>query len=99
MRKINFHFPFCSYIFLIAPKRVLNFLIFCHRFHNGPKQLSDLMRESMSVDPISPILWEPHLAALDRRIAIILQAVRDCLKKAAEEEAHYTGDSHQNSFS
>lgn len=39
------------------------------------------MRESMTVDPISPVLWEPHLEALDRRIVIILQGVRDCLKK------------------
>lgn len=39
------------------------------------------MRESMSFDPISPVLWEPHLEALDRRIVIILQGIRDCLKK------------------
>lgn len=39
------------------------------------------MRESMSKDPINPILWEPHLVALDRRIDIILHGIRDCLKK------------------
>ncbi|KAK9508755.1 hypothetical protein O3M35_006236 [Rhynocoris fuscipes] len=39
------------------------------------------MRESMSVDPIAPVLWEPHLAALDRRVGIVLQAIRDCLAK------------------
>jgi hypothetical protein len=39
------------------------------------------MRDSMTVDPISPVLWEPHLEALDRRIVIILQGIRDCLKK------------------
>lgn len=44
------------------------------------------MRETLSADPIAPVLWEPHLTALDRRVAIILQAVRDCLKKASEEE-------------
>lgn len=54
--------------------------------HNGPKTLSERMRESLSVDPIAPVLWEPHLTALDRRVGIILQAVRDCLKKASEEE-------------
>lgn len=44
------------------------------------------MRESMSVDPVSPVLWEPHLEALDRRIVIILQGVRDCVKKNPPEE-------------
>lgn len=35
----------------------------------------------MSRDPVAPVLWDPHLEALDRRIVIILQGVRDCLKK------------------
>lgn len=39
------------------------------------------MREAMAVDPIAPVLWEPHLDALDRRVLIILQAVRDCVDK------------------
>lgn len=43
------------------------------------------MRESMGVDPVSPILWEPHLEALDRRVVIILQGIRDCLKKSDME--------------
>ncbi|XP_067617168.1 extracellular serine/threonine protein CG31145 [Eurosta solidaginis] len=55
-------------------------------FHNGPKKLSELMRESMSVDPVRPILWEPHLVALDRRVSIILSGVRDCIKKNPPEE-------------
>lgn len=52
-----------------------------NRFHNGPRKLSDAMRETMSVDPIAPLLWEPHLEALDRRVVIVLQGIRDCLKK------------------
>ncbi|XP_017475344.1 PREDICTED: extracellular serine/threonine protein CG31145 [Rhagoletis zephyria] len=55
-------------------------------FHNGPKPLSQLLRDSMSVDPVRPVLWEPHLAALDRRITIILNGVRDCIKKNPPEE-------------
>ncbi|XP_055850700.1 extracellular serine/threonine protein CG31145 [Episyrphus balteatus] len=55
-------------------------------FHNGPKHLSDIMRETMSTDPINPILWDPHLVALDRRVAIILQGIRDCLKKNPPED-------------
>lgn len=51
------------------------------RYHNGPKKLSDSLREVIAKDPIAPILWEPHFAALDRRIVIILEAIRECIKK------------------
>lgn len=44
------------------------------------------MRDSMGGDPIAPVLWEPHLEALDRRVVIILQGIRDCLKKVDSEE-------------
>lgn len=54
------------------------------RFHRGPQHLSDAMRSSMSVDPITPILWEPHLVALDRRVNIVLQIVRECVEKAQD---------------
>lgn len=54
---------------------------FDYRFHNG-EPLSKVLRDLMKVDPVSPILWEPHLAALDRRIAIILDAIRKCVQKA-----------------
>lgn len=40
----------------------------------------------MANDPIVPVLWEPHLEALDRRVVIILQGIRDCLKKVDSEE-------------
>jgi hypothetical protein len=51
------------------------------RFHNGPHKLSAVMRDSMSKDPVAPVLWEPHLTALDRRVKIVLQGVRDCIAK------------------
>ncbi|XP_055945979.1 extracellular serine/threonine protein CG31145-like isoform X3 [Argiope bruennichi] len=50
-----------------------------YSFHMGPKRLSDLMRDSMATDPITPVLIEPHLSALDRRVGKILQVVRLCL--------------------
>ncbi|XP_058796530.1 extracellular serine/threonine protein CG31145 [Phymastichus coffea] len=49
------------------------------RYHNGPVRLSAALRESLSRDPLAPILWEPHLQALDRRIPVVLQAVRECI--------------------
>uniref|UniRef100_A0A671WTN5 FAM20 C-terminal domain-containing protein n=1 Tax=Sparus aurata TaxID=8175 RepID=A0A671WTN5_SPAAU len=42
-------------------------------------RLSDVMRESLVQDPLAgaaPLLSEPHLSALDRRLAAILQAVQ-----------------------
>ncbi|XP_041449527.1 extracellular serine/threonine protein CG31145 [Drosophila obscura] len=50
-------------------------------FHNGPKTLSQLMSDSLSNDPVNPVLWQPHLDALDRRTGIILQSIRDCIKR------------------
>nr|XP_021192304.2 LOW QUALITY PROTEIN: extracellular serine/threonine protein CG31145 [Helicoverpa armigera] len=50
------------------------------KYHNGVP-LSKVLRESLKKDPVNPILWEPHLAALDRRIVIILDAIRKCIDK------------------
>lgn len=51
------------------------------KYHNGEMPLSEVMRKSMANDPIAPILWEPHLIALDRRVLIILNGIRDCIRK------------------
>lgn len=40
-----------------------------------------MMRESLARDPlaaVAPLLSEPHLSALDRRLATVLQVVRTC---------------------
>lgn len=42
------------------------------------------MRQSMAKDPLNPILWEPHLVALDRRVEIILKGIRDCVQKGKD---------------
>lgn len=39
----------------------------------------------MRDDPIAPVLWEAHLAALDRRLVIVLQAIRDCINRNGAE--------------
>ncbi|XP_070703528.1 extracellular serine/threonine protein kinase FAM20C-like [Pempheris klunzingeri] len=44
-------------------------------------RLSDVMRESLVQDPlvgVAPLLSEPHLSALDRRLATVLQVVQTC---------------------
>ncbi|XP_039216523.1 extracellular serine/threonine protein kinase FAM20C [Crotalus tigris] len=44
-------------------------------------KLSQLMEESLLEDKIAPILYKLHLEAMDRRLRIVLQAVRDCIEK------------------
>lgn len=51
-------------------------------YYYGPKKLSETLRESLSSDPISPILAEKQLAAVDRRLEIILRTILRCVEKA-----------------
>ncbi|XP_076545435.1 extracellular serine/threonine protein CG31145 [Osmia lignaria lignaria] len=51
------------------------------KFHNGPMPLSEALKRSMAKDPVAPVLWEPHLTALDRRVRVVLQAIRDCINR------------------
>jgi len=65
------------------------------RFQNGPKPLSQLMKESMASDPISknaPVLLQPHLDALDRRVGIILTTLRDCIETHSVHNVVYPRD-------
>ncbi|KAM9203147.1 extracellular serine/threonine protein kinase FAM20C-like [Mergus octosetaceus] len=48
-----------------------------------PYLLSELLREALAADPLAPILAEPHLRALDRRLGKVLAAVGRCLARAA----------------
>lgn len=48
-----------------------------------PYRLSDLLREALAADPLAPVLVEPHLQALDRRLGKVLAVVERCLAKAA----------------
>lgn len=62
-----------------------------HRFHNGPKSLSQYLKESLASDPIAPILWEPFYDAIDRRLEFILKTIRDCMRKKAPHDVIYPG--------
>lgn len=53
----------------------------------------------MATDPISPVLWEPHLTALDRRVGVILQGIRDCLKKNSNEDVVVSDNDNNNDLS
>uniref|UniRef100_A0A671TXC1 FAM20A golgi associated secretory pathway pseudokinase n=3 Tax=Sparus aurata TaxID=8175 RepID=A0A671TXC1_SPAAU len=49
-------------------------------------RLSDVMRESLEGDPLRPILTEPHLLALDRRLQKVLGVVQRCVRRLGEAE-------------
>lgn len=62
----------------LASNQVNPYLLY--RLHNGKKSLSTLLEESLAADPLSPLLWKPHLIAIDRRLSIILHAIRHCIE-------------------
>ncbi|XP_016056953.1 PREDICTED: pseudokinase FAM20A, partial [Miniopterus natalensis] len=47
-------------------------------------RLSDVMRESLLEDQLTPVLTEPHLLALDRRLQIVLRTVEGCIAAHGE---------------
>ncbi|KAM4623520.1 pseudokinase FAM20A [Polymixia lowei] len=49
-------------------------------------RLSDLMRESLEGDPLLPVLTEPHLLALDRRLQKVLRVVQRCVRRLGEAQ-------------
>uniref|UniRef100_A0A8C8RLU6 FAM20A golgi associated secretory pathway pseudokinase n=1 Tax=Pelusios castaneus TaxID=367368 RepID=A0A8C8RLU6_9SAUR len=49
-------------------------------------RLSDIMRESLLLDHLAPILTEPHLLALDRRLQLILKTVGKCIDTYGEDK-------------
>nr|XP_060633043.1 extracellular serine/threonine protein kinase FAM20C-like [Anolis sagrei ordinatus] len=57
-----------------------------------PYRLSDVMRESLALDRLTPVLSEPHLEALDRRLQKVLAMVRGCMEKGRHEETVVIND-------
>lgn len=47
--------------------------------------LSSAMRQAMAHDPAYPVLTEPHLAALDRRLSSIIASIRQCIEMQGAE--------------
>lgn len=43
--------------------------------------LSALMEESLLQDRLSPVLIQPHLQAMDRRLRVVLQVLTGCIEK------------------
>ena len=51
------------------------------RLYSSPDRLSDVMRRSLKAEVLDRVLTEPFLAALDRRLAIILEEIHKCMLK------------------
>lgn len=49
-------------------------------------RLSDVMRESLEGDSLRPILTEPHLLALDRRLQKVLRVVQRCIRRLGKDD-------------
>lgn len=56
------------------------------KFYLGPEKLSSSLSKSLDRDTLRPILLEPHLTALDRRVVLILKEIAKCLEKGLEVE-------------
>lgn len=63
------------------------------KLYIGPDKLSDIMKNSLTNDAISPILTEPHLYALDRRVIKILKELYICLKNGSTIDEIFIDDS------
>lgn len=50
-------------------------------YNSGPVTLGEALKTAMAKDTISPILLDPHFAAIDRRVKIILKTVYKCIQK------------------
>lgn len=53
--------------------------------HTGQRRLSDIMRESLNDDILDSVLNEKHLAALDRRVGIVLAEIHLCVLRSRHQ--------------
>ena len=45
------------------------------------RKLSEVLKESMSSEPLAPVLSQKHLDAIDRRLKTIVEYVEGCIRK------------------
>ena len=48
----------------------LNILL---KYHQSPQSLGEALKQSLTTDPINPVLLDPQFTAIDRRVSLILQ--------------------------
>ena len=47
--------------------------------------LSEVLRDILAGDPITPVLHEPYYAAMDRRLTKALETIQKCIAKYSED--------------
>uniref|UniRef100_A0A7E4V719 Fam20C domain-containing protein n=1 Tax=Panagrellus redivivus TaxID=6233 RepID=A0A7E4V719_PANRE len=62
---------------VIRPSTMLKLM----HFYAGSKSISETLHESMSKDPITPVLAYKHYPALERRLSKIMKYILDCLDR------------------
>ncbi|KRZ39524.1 Extracellular serine/threonine protein kinase FAM20C, partial [Trichinella pseudospiralis] len=63
---------------VIRPSTVWTLL----KYYFGPSSLGDALKQSMASDPVSPVLADKHLIAVNRRLEIILFKLAECIIQA-----------------
>ncbi|VDK43286.1 unnamed protein product [Anisakis simplex] len=51
------------------------------KYYKGPVSLTEALHQSMSNDPVAPILATKHYPAMERRLHSIMEYVDECIKK------------------
>ena len=47
--------------------------------------LGEVLKSVLDQDPISPVLTDLHIQAIDRRLKYVLEVVQDCIQKLGTE--------------
>lgn len=47
--------------------------------------LSEVLKSVLSQDPISPIITDLHLQAVDRRLKYVIAVIKDCVQKMGSQ--------------
>ncbi|TMS32659.1 hypothetical protein L596_000471 [Steinernema carpocapsae] len=63
-------------------------------FYSGKRSLTEVLHESLSKDPASPILAYKHYEALERRLHRIMEVIVECLDKKQGAEAVVLAEYH-----
>jgi len=64
------------------------------KFHQGPQSLGDALKQSLKTDAVSPVLLDDQFVAIDRRVSLILQVIRECLTSSENHaDVIFTHDS------